>query len=460
METTLKIKRSISKPLVVSILLGFVANAAMAKVDAETAKRLKTDLTPLGAQRVGNANGTIPAWEGGITTPPAGYVKGEFHIDPFGSDQPMFRITAENMKQYEKNLSEGQKALLKKYGKSYFLPVYPSRRSASYPANVYEVLFKNAQTAELLENGNGVRNTIMSSPFPIPKEGTEVLWNHTLRYRGEQASFRMAFASPGTGGAYTPIQTEYDYFFAYSEPDVKLEDIDNKIFYLRTKIQSPAKLAGTLNLVHETLDQVRSPRKAWRYEAGERRLRRSPNLEYGTDLPNSEGFRTVDQKDLYNGAPNQYDWKLLGKKEIYIPYNAYRFDSAENSSAEKVIRPQHINQDLTRYELHRVWVVEGNLREGLQHVYHKRRFYADEDSWQIVLTEEYDEKGDLWRASEAHTINYYEMPLVWTSIESTYDLKAERYYVDGLDKDKAIDFNPGFDKGDFTTSAARREAKR
>ncbi len=452
--------RYISQIVSVGASLGLCFNVAFAKVDAETAKRLKTDLTPLGAQRVGNATGTIPSWDGGIQQPPANYKPGSFHPDPFASDQVMFRINAENLSQYENNLSEGQKALIKAYSNSYFLPVYPSRRSASYPQDIYTKLYENALTAELLENGNGVRKTIATSPFPIPADGIEVLWNHSLRYRGEQASFRMAFATPNTGGAYTPIQAEYNYFFAYSEPGAELEDIENKIFYLRTKILSPAKLAGTLSLVHETLDQVRSPRSAWRYESGERRLRRSPNLEYSTELPNSEGFRSVDQKDLYNGAPNQYEWTLLGKKEIYIPYNAYRFDSAENSSAEKVIRPLHINQDLTRYELHRVWVVEGVLREGLQHIYHKRRFYADEDTWQIVLTEEYDDKNQLWRVSEAHSMNYYEIPVVWTTLELTYDLKAKRYYVDGLDKDAAINFSPNFDKGDFTTSAARRDAKR
>jgi hypothetical protein len=269
----------------------------------------------------------------------------------------------------------------------------------------------------------------------------------------------MAYATPTEDGAFQPVLINYEYFFAYSEPKATLATIRNIIFYLKTRVLSPARLAGNLTLIHETLDKVLSPRKAWRYESGQRRLRRIPNLSYSTDLPNSSGLRTVDQKDMYNGAPNQYNWKLLGKKEIYIPYNDYKLDRASYNSADLVLK-NHMNQKPTRYELHRVWVVEGDLREGLRHVYHKRRFYLDEDSWQIVLAEDYDKNDKLWRVSEAHTINFYDVPTIWTTVEITYDLKSERYYIDGVDKEKPFNFHPHFKRREFTTSAVRREARR
>ena len=441
------------------LTLSTSSSLTLAKVDEATAKRLKNDLTPVGAERYGNSEGTIPAWDGGIKEIPSNYEEGEFHPDPFEQDKILFKINKDNMAKYEKNLTDGQKALLTQYSPGYEIPVYPTRRSASYPDWIYQKLADNALTAELQENSNGVRDTIATSPFPIPSNGVEAIWNHILRFRGEQAEFKSAIVTPTKDGSYNPILTNYSYYFAYAEPGITLSEIDNKIFYLKTKINSPAKLAGTLTLVHETLDQVRSPRKAWRYQAGERRLRRVPNLEYGTDLPSSESLRTVDQKDMYNGAPNQYQWSLKGKKEIYIPYNSYKLNEASEDAA-KVISPKHINQDLTRYELHRVWEVEGLLRDGLNHVYHKRRFFFDEDTWQIVLTEDFDEKGDLWRVSEAHSMNFYQIPVTWTTVELTYDLKAERYYVEGLDKQGTIDFEPEFKRREFTTSAARREAKR
>ena len=433
---------------------------ALAKVSESEAARLGSDLTPVGAERAGNVAGTIPAWTGGVSQPPAGWTEGEREINPFPEDRPLFTITRDNYQEYRDNLTDGHIAMMETYGTDYFLPVYQTRRTAAFPEHVYKKFRENALTAELLDNGNGVRDTIMTSPFPIPQNGLEVVWNHILRYRGEQLSFRSAAATPAVNGAFNPVLTQYDYFFAYAEPNIQLADIDNKIFYLKTETISPATLAGSITLVHETLDQVRSPRLAWRYEAGSRRLRRSPNLAYETDLPNSSSLRSVDQKDMYNGAPNQYDWHLKGKREIYVPYNAYELHSNAHTS-EDIIQPGHINQELTRYELHRVWVVEATLRTGISHIYSRRVFYVDEDSWQILASEEYDEDGNLWRVSEAHNISYYSEPLFWTTMEMTYDLKSRRYYIDGLDEGQVpYDFDPGFRSNQFTASAARRAARR
>lgn len=447
--------------LALSVFLPLIWHAgAKAGVSEAEAARLDQDLTPLGAERAGNPAGTIPAWSGGLTTPPENYRKGEIEADPFPDDKPLFVISAQNMDLYKDNLTAGHQQLLQQYGPDYVMPVYQTRRTAAYPERIYDRSRENAVSATLLDNGNGVRDTIATSPFPVPKNGLEAIWNHILRYRGEEVSFRSAFATPTVDGSFNPVLTEYDYFFAYSEPGVELRDIDNKIFYLKTRIMSPSSLAGTLNLVHETLDQVRSPRLAWRYESGERRLRRSPNLAYTTDLPNSSSLRSVDQKDLYNGAPNQYDWELKGKREIYVPYNAYKLHQPE-ASAKEIIQPRHINQALARYELHRVWVIEAKLRTGMDHIYHRRVFYLDEDSWQILATEEYDEDGQLWRVSEAHSISYYSVPVFWTTLELTYDLKSERYYVDGLDDGQApYNFSPGFRGSEFTASAVRRSARR
>ena len=433
---------------------------AQAKVSEGQAARLDTDLTPVGAVRAGNEAGTIPAWTGGLSTPPPSYQEGEIETDPFPDDKPLFVINSQNVDEYKDNLTAGQIQMIKQYAPEYVLPVYKTRRTAAYPERIYQSSKDNARTATLLENGNGVKDAIATSPFPIPENGVEVIWNHILRYRGNEVSYRSAFATPTTDGSFVPVLTEYDYFFAYAEPGVKLKDIDNKIFDLKARIMSPSSLAGTLNLVHETLDQVRSPRLAWRYQAGERRLRRSPNLAYGTDLPNSSSLRSVDQKDMYNGAPNQYDWKLLGKREMYVPYNAYKLHEP-SATADDIIQARHINQSLTRYELHRVWVIEANLRTGLNHIFSRRVFYIDEDSWAILASDEYDDDGNLWRVSEGHNISYYTVPTFWTTIELTYDLKQERYYIDGLDDgQEPYDFNPGFRGNEFTASAVRRSARR
>lgn len=442
-----------------ALLIGF-SGTVQSKVSAEEAQRLGKDLTPVGAVRSGNEAGTIPAWTGGVSEPPSNWQPGQVETDPFPEDQPLFVISKANLHLYRDKLTDGHIRMLEQYAPDFVMPVYQTRRSAAFPEHVYEKYKENAVSAELLSNGNGVRDTIMTSPFPIPQNGLEVIWNHILRYRGEEISFRSASATPQVSGSYNEVVNQYDYFIAYSRRGANLADIDNRIFYLKTDTLAPSNLAGTITLVHETLDQIRSPRLAWRYDAGSRRLRRSPNLAYETDLPNSSSLRAVDQKDMYNGAPNQYDWEIKGKREIYVPYNAYRLHD-EEVRPDDIIRPQHINQELARYELHRVWVVEAKRRTGISHIYDRRVFYVDEDSWQVLVTEEYDNEGNLWRVSEAHNISFYSEPVFWTTMEMTYDLKSRRYYIDGLDNGyPAYDFNPGFRGDEFSASAARRDARR
>lgn len=437
-----------------------LSGLAQAKVSAEEAERLGKDLTPVGAIKSGTPSGVIPPWTGGVSEAPAGWKPGQVEVNPFPEDEPLFVISRDNLDLYRDKLTDGHIRMLEQYAPEFVMPVYQTRRSAAFPDHVYEKYKENAVTAELLSNGNGVRDTIMTSPFPIPQNGLQVIWNHILRYRGEEISFRSGSTTPQVSGAYNEVVTNYDYFIAYSRRGANLADIDNKIFYLKSETVAPSTLAGTITLVHETLDQIRSPRLAWKYDAGSRRLRRSPNLAYETDLPNSSSLRTVDQKDMYNGAPNQYDWELTGRREVYVPYNAYQLHDAD-VRPEDIIRPQHINQELARYELHRVWVVEAKRRTGINHIYDRRVFYVDEDSWQVLATEEYDKEGNLWRVSEAHNISFYSEPVFWTTLEMTYDLKSERYYIDGLDKGyPAYDFDPGFRGDQFSASAARRDARR
>jgi len=443
---------------VLAVLLLLVLHGqAHAKVSSIEAQRLGKDLTPTGAIRAGNRSGTIPSWNGGITQPLEGYENGQFHADPFVQDKIIFSIDSTNWQQHQDNLTLGQITFLKKYP-TFKINVYPSHRSAAYPQFVYNALKDNAVNAELQEYGTGVRNTLISSPFPIPKNGLEVLWNHTLRFRGLQYQTVSSNAINSSAGDTLLVTRDSKYFMAYSQPDVTLEDIDNKIFYVKRKTLSPAKLAGKFTLVHETLDQVLSPRKAWQYQPGERRVRRTPNLSYDTSDDNN-GIGTIDQFDMFNGAPDFYNWKLIDKQEKYIPYNSYKVHSG-NLKISDIIGKQHVNSDLLRYEMHRVWVVEANLRVGMSHVYAKRRFYFDEDTWQIVLAEEYNKQGELIHVSEAHTINYYEVPTVASTLKMNYNLEENRYYVEGLDNErKPVNFTPNFTARQFTSSALRREAR-
>ena len=451
------------RKLAVSLGLALVAVCAawitLAEVTPAEVARLGADLTPLGAEKAGNADGTIPAWDGGITKPPAGYKPGDHHPDPYAADKMIVAITAANMAQYATKLTPGHQAMLKAYP-SFKINVYPSHRSASYPQRIYDMTKKAAATAKLAEGGNGVLGAIIGYPFPIPKNGLEVIWNHLLRYRGEAASRRVSQAAPTRGGSYTMVDFIEEFVFLYSQEGATEESIGNKILFFKQEVLAPARLAGGILLVHETLNQVAEHRSAWVYNPGQRRVRRAPNIAYDNPGTASDGMRTSDQLDMYNGAPDKYDWKLVGKQEIYVPYNSYKLHSG-SLKYKDILTPLHINPEYCRYELHRVWVVDATLKEGERHIYQRRTFYFDEDSWQVLLVDQYDNRGQLWRVSEGHVINYYDQPTLWTTLEVHTDLQAGRYLANGLDNESTMyDFSIKRTAEDFTPGALRREGVR
>jgi hypothetical protein len=438
------------------LLLATCALQAQAKVDSIQAARLGQDLTPLGGERAGNAAGTIPAWDGGLAQPPANYQPGMHHPDPYSADAPLYQINSQNMAQYQAQLPAGLKALLEK-NPDYFLRVFPTRRSAAAPQRIYDATRFNAQNAELISGGNGVDGVAAGIPFPMPKTGQEAIWNHIMRYRGDQISFVTNQAAVLSNGAYNLLKLERDIYFLYGREGVSPQDLDNTLFYYKYKVVAPAKLAGSALVVQETLDQVLAIRKAWRFNRGERRVRRLPMLAYDTLQPDTNGMATADVVDSYNGAPDRYDWKLVGKQEMLVPYNSYAVHQ-KGIPYDNILRSNTVNPDLLRYELHRVWVVEAELRKGFSHPYAKRRFYIDEDSWQVLAADLYDKSGELSGVQESHPISYYDVPMFGSTLETIYDFKGKRYFVDGLDNNERMyNFNANLSPRDFTPQALRRE---
>ena len=432
---------------------------ATAELPASQIARLGADLTPLGGERAGNASGTIPAWNGGITRPPRGYSRGEHHRDPFAGDRPLFVIDGSNIDAHRSRLSVGHQRMLELYP-DFRMKVYPTRRSASAPQRIYDATRRVAATAHLEDNGNGVGGAVIGIPFPIPSNGLEAIWNHLLRYRGETVSCMMGQAAVTAGGDYTVVQFEVEAEVRYSLPGMTEAKLDNTMMLFKQKVLAPTRLAGDILLVHETMNQVREPRRAWTYNPGQRRVRRAPNVAYDNPGTTTDGLRTADQFDMFNGAVDRYDWKLVGKRELYVPYNSYQLHSDELSFSD-ILTPRHVNPEYLRYELHRVWVVEATLASGARHVYKRRTFYIDEDSWQILVADIYDTRDRLWRVSEGHVINYYENPLVWPTLEVHHDLQARRYLALGLDNEFPMcAMDARIRSRDFTVSALRREGRR
>ena len=447
------------KKLLLSTLFTFAAAGLPAAISETAAARLGADLTPLGAEKAGSADGAIPAWDGGITTPPAGYKVGDHHPDPYAGDRPLYTVTAANLGQYQDHLTAGHIALLKAYP-DYKLEVYPSHRSAANPQRIYDATRKNATTAHLTEGGNGVAGSVIGIPFPIPENGLEVVWNHLTRYRGIAATRHIGQAAPQRNGSYTLVDFEDEFLFNYCREGITEATLDNTLIYFKQAVVAPARLAGTILLAHETMDQVKEPRRAWVYNAGRRRVTRAPNVAYDNPGTAADGQRTSDQFDMFNGAPDRYNWNLVGKKEMIVPYNSYRLHSDQVKYSD-ILKPLHINQDLARYELHRVWVVDATLKSGTSHLYSRRTFYVDEDSWQILAADQYDGRGAIWRVSEAHCINYYDALTFWSTLEVHTDLENGRYLVIGLDNEGPMyNFNLKRTPADYSPDSLRRDGIR
>jgi hypothetical protein len=417
-----------TKLLTTALTLSLTASVAMAEVPRSVANRLGQDLTPSGGEKAGSSSG-IPAWSGRAingTRLLAGYDGGSLP-DPFAGDKKLYTVTPENMNRYASVTSDGQRKMLETYG-TYRMNVYPSRRTCVLPDFVNKGFKRNALVGKLADGGNGTSEAFMSSPFPIPNSGLEIVWNHTLRYRGLRLARDFNSASPTQGGDYTLNFTRDEIVFPFSDPQfTRAEDLNNISIYFVAYTSAPARRAGNVVLVHETLNMAKEGRKAWTYSPDTRRVRRAPNIAYDNPITNGDGLATSDQYDGYNGAPDRYHWTVRGKMEKLSQQNNFR---AVLTPYDELLQPGHANPDAMRYELRRQWVIEGNLRSSARHIYSRRVLRLDEDSWQITGGEMYDGRGELWRVQEigqAPDYRPHSKLCFTTGGEFTYDTLAGRY---------------------------------
>lgn len=438
-----------------------------AKVSKKEADKLGKSLTPFGSIKEGNKAGTIPAWTGGITEPPKGYKgTGQHHIDPFASDEVKFAIDKSNFQGFKKYLTPGQLALFNAYPDTFKMNVYPTHRSHSMPDWVIKNTKKNATTSNLSKSGAGVEDAFGGIPFPIlhgdnQEQALQAIWNHTTRWRGIFVTSRASELAVQRTGDYSLITKQQEIFFNFHNPKGSFKKMDNILFYFLTFNKAPARLAGGALLVHETMDQLKDKRQAWDYNSGQRRVRRAPNLAYDSPIASSENTRTADDTDMYNGAPDRYNWEYKGVKEFFIPYNNYKVGN-ENVKYKDLVMSGHMNPEYVRWELHRVHVVEANLKPSDRHIYKKRVFYIDEDSWGIALVDQYDNRDELWRVSAALLLNYYELPGVWSAGNMFHDLQSRRWSVNGIyaeEKQAPVFEDKVPNKRYFKPSSLRRRAR-
>ncbi len=411
---------------VVGCVLAAIAPSASSAVGAEEAAMLKSTLTPFGAEKAANKEGTIPAWTGGFTQAPAGYKSGTPRPDFFAGDKPVLSITGKNVAQYADKLSETAKAMLAKYP-DYRIDVYPTHRTAAAPQWVYDNTFKNATRAKTTRGGEAIEGAYGGVPFPIPKDGHEVLWNHRTSWAGENAYVPASTRMITTQGK-SLMTSKYEtwYTYPYYSKEGTAESMDGVFAKYKLSTQEPASKAGEALLNWQATQSDKTD--SWQYLVGQRRVRRSPSIAYDTPNFITSGVGFFDEAFGLYGPLDRHEIKLVGKKEMYVPYNA---NKAALASPEQLITPNFLNPNFVRWELHRVWVVEATLREGKRHVVPKRVYYVDEDSWNILQADGWDAKGQLWRG-------YFALPLLAPDIPALvgnivnwggYNVQTGEYYI-------------------------------
>ncbi|MQT42464.1 DUF1329 domain-containing protein [Pseudomonas sp. FSL R10-2172] len=437
---------------------------ASAEVSAQEAAKLGKELTCVGAEQAGNAEGTIPPYTGKYLGEVPGWqhvkFSGDHPVDPYAAEKPIAVITAQNMSQYEAHLTEGQKALLKKYPTTYKMNIYPGHRDFRYPDYVCRRAMDNALHAKLVNDGAGFTG-LGQVPFPIPKNGMELLWNHQLPARAwtEEKTSDLASVLPngsiGWGRALARNLAPANSPVVDPSTDGKIQSLSNNMTL------KPARDNGTLNIAHEPYNFATDARQAWTYSPSTRRVRQLPGYGYDQPMIGTNGTMTVDEDRLYNGSPERYTWKLIGKREIYTPANAFKANAGTLKYAD-ILTPNHPNPDVMRYELRRVWVLQADLKEGFRHVYGKRVLFIDEDTWNSVLADNYDARGQLWKHA---MVNYYYHPDMsgWQAGSQFFmDLNSGQYTGYGMTNEskKGPILNEGkYTPDQYTADAARASGR-
>lgn len=429
-------ERSRWRALLVAAALACCIAPAAAVAPEDQIARLGADLTPIGAERAGNADGSIPEWTGGLSAPPAGWKRGDPRVDPFADDAKLFSIDASNLDAHADKLSPGQIALLRRHP-GYRMDVYPTRRSCAHPGWVYEETQRNARIARLDEQRVYLVDGWHPFLFPIPQDGAEAIWNHQFSFLAEGKIEHYAIIVPTKAGDMTPVRERFRYIGRMFDPKFRtLQDAEGRVASATLERIAPPRLAGQAFLVHE---MVNDQRRAWVYNPGQRRVRRAPTVAYDNPLAGTEDLMTNDQVRMFNGIIDRFDWKLVGKRELYVPYNVFGINHRKDLRYRDVLGPRYPRRDLIRYELHRVWVVEAGVRPDRRHVFGKRVFYLDEDSWLALVEDLYDRQGELWRVMEGMLTPIAEVPTCAIDGTFSYDLVAERYVADRIKTEEPAD---------------------
>jgi Protein of unknown function (DUF1329) len=444
------------------LLTGLAAQQAVVAATEAQAAALGKELTPIGAEMGANKDGSIPAWAGGDLKAPGNWKPGAARPDPYAADKPLFTIDAASADKYKDRLSEGQLAMLKQL-KGYKMDVYPTRRSCGYPQQVYDNTKKNATTAKLAANGFDLGNAASGGvPFPIPANGAEAMWNYKMRWVGEGRIERYStvFSQPGDGKFVPLVQDQLTATPLGNLAGKPSTDNDGQEWLVLNEVVTPAARTGEIILIHY---YQAKDNDAWLYFPGQRRVRRAPTFAYDNPVPGYENLLAVDQYPMFGGRLDRYDWKLVGKQELIIPYNTFKFNNQDQKLAD-VFGADYPKRELIRYEAHRVWKIEATVKQGQRHQFPKRVLYLDEDTWALAAVDNFDAQGKVWRVQESYPYVAWELPACVYQGYIVYDLNVGRYMADNMPQEGKVDWLAGkegrIDMKRFNPDELRRAGSR
>ena len=420
------------KTLLCMLVAALFADSVLA-ASQKDADRLGKDLTPIGAERAGNKEGTIPEWSGKADKPKAGWSWGKERAEfsAIADEKPLFSINAANVDKYAAHLTPGQIALLKQVP-NYRMDVYQTHRNCVVPNHVAEQTKLNAVEAKMNADGASLDHAKADGvPFPIPDNGAEAMWNHKLRPTGIGFVFKKggSVLSPRRGtNDFVFYDWELTQYYPSGEKTAKnVEDAHNVEFYGYYKYSAPVALVGQAIVYTSYLDKI--PESSY-YFPGQRRVRRLPAYTFDAPLIGFENEYMVDIQNGFWSTLDRFNYKLVGKKEIYIPHDAFKMYNFNTSHKDAYLKDE-VNPDLGRYELHRVWVVEATVKPGMRHSAPHRIYYLDEDSWNMLIAEDYDSSGKLWNVRQQWQIPVWELGGTCTFNPFVqYNLQSGRYMAD------------------------------
>lgn len=445
-------------------LIAGVLGLSHVQADAGEAAKLGEELTPVGAEPDANNEGSIPAFSGKwLGVPPHVDFDGSYSPDPYPDEEPLFTITAENMDQYAERLGPGQKALFEQHPETFRMHVYPTHRDFRNTDRRRENIRLNARNARLENKGLTLKGAYGGVAFPVPETGLEVVYNIMTSSPAWfiESSRINRFVHPD--GGISRSRNDLRVYNPYARGDDREGwEYDDAYSYSISESKLPPRNAGTITFTVNTFDfrGGSQGRQGWQYDPGTRRLRKNPDV--GFDYPSDTGPRVVDEQNGYNGSPERYNWELIGKREMYVPFHTYELDSRELEYSDLVTQNGHADPEHIRYELRRVWVVEGTVKPDFRHIYAKRRFYVEEDSWFLTMADMWDNRDNLWRVS-LHGIYYdYAAKGYYNNVSMYHDLLSGSYSIEKMNNEQpnAARLNRREPRpGEFTPSGILRSAQ-